>query len=125
MKKVSSLVLIILFSFQFFSCKNSGTTRIVNAETKKEQDQMIKVQMTGGYSVTDIDQDVIDALSFALNDAKSDLNLKKILSAKTQIVAGINYDITYKLENNQVWNVIVYKNLSGHYTVTRNPQKVQ
>ena len=50
-----------------------------------------------------------DALNFVLDESHSKTKLVEIVSAKKQMVNGINYDITYNLENGQTWNVVVYR----------------
>jgi len=45
--------------------------------------------------------------------------LDKIVAVKTQIVNGKNYDIDFKLDNGEVWNIIVYADLKGNFKMTK------
>jgi hypothetical protein len=37
---------------------------------------------------------------------------------KKQVVKGMNYDITFELDNNTAWNAVVYRDLSGEFSIT-------
>ncbi|MCK5906684.1 MAG: amidohydrolase family protein [Flavobacteriales bacterium] len=75
--------------------------------------------LAGGWSKTDVTPDVEKALNFVLKQMNSSAKLDKIVSVKTQIVKGKNYDIDFQLDNGEVWNTIVYRNLNGEYTMTK------
>lgn len=45
--------------------------------------------------------------------------LDKIVKVKTQIVAGKNYDIDFKLDNDEVWNTVANRDLKGNYKMTK------
>lgn len=45
--------------------------------------------------------------------------LDKIVKVKTQIVAGKNYDIDFKLDNDEVWNTVVNRDLKGSCKMTK------
>ena len=124
MKKVAALGVIIIFSLQFFGCASKQNSD-VNGETKNSQRQEINNEIAGGWNVTEVNQEVKDALAFAMQNETPNLKLKKILSAKSQVVNGINYNITYQLADNEIWNVTVYKSFAGNYSVTQNPEKVR
>lgn len=74
-------------------------------------------QMTGGWKNIEINKEAKDAVNFAILESNLDSKLKKIISAKQQLVNGINYDLTFELDNGQIWNGIVYKTRDGEYSI--------
>ena len=66
-----------------------------------------------------MNQDVKDAVNFVFSQIHNDAKLKSILSAKKQIVNGTNYDLTFELENGEIWNGRVYKTLKGDYSISK------
>lgn len=86
---------------------------------------------TGGYSdVAVTNPEVIAAANFAVDEqAKKEsavgesgsFKLNKIISAKQQVVAGMNYDLQLKVKvrgDKKIAQAIVYKSLSGTYQLT-------
>ncbi len=73
----------------------------------------------GGWSETEITPDVEKALDHVLEQMNTSAKFDKIVKVKTQIVAGKNYDIDFKLANGEVWNTIVYRDLQGSYKMTK------
>jgi hypothetical protein len=51
--------------------------------------------------------------------------LKEILSAKSQIVKGVNYEVTFSLENNSVWNASVNRDLNGNFSILNHSVQVK
>ena len=82
-------------------------------------------QMTGSWEEIEINQDVKDAVNFVFSQIHNDAKLKSILSAKKQIVNGTNYDLTFELENGEIWNGIVYKTLKGDYSISKEFKKTE
>ena len=80
--------------------------------------------LTGGWSNTEIDDPIKAALNFVLKTNQTEGNLLNIVSAKKQVVNGMNYDITYTLKDGTTWNTIVYKSLSGGYSISKTPNKI-
>ncbi len=76
-------------------------------------------QLAGGWSETEVTPEVEKALDFVLKQMNTSAKLDKIVKVKTQVVAGINYDIDFKLDNGEVWNTVVYKDLKGNYKMTK------
>ena len=75
--------------------------------------------MAGGWSEGEIDQATEDTVAFVLSRMNISANLKRIVQVKRQVVKGINYDITFELDNNTVWNAVVYRDLAGEFSITR------
>ncbi|WP_197484047.1 cystatin domain-containing protein [Halioglobus sp. HI00S01] len=79
--------------------------------------------MPGGWQDADVTEDVEAALNFVLQRMNSAAQLEKILSVKTQVVAGLNYAIDLKLDNGEIWNTRVYRDLQGNFEVTQPAQQ--
>ena len=73
--------------------------------------------MAGGWSEVEIDQTTEDAVAFVLSRMNTSAELKRIMQAKRQVVKGMNYDITFELDNDSVWNAVVHQNLSGEFSI--------
>lgn len=68
-------------------------------------------QLMGGYSTIDINDPAVQtAAEFAAQQLK--VTLTKVIAAKSQVVAGMNYDLTLELKDSDgtdhVYNVIVF-----------------
>ncbi len=79
----------------------------------------VKKSMPGGWSETEVTPQVEKAVDFVLQQMNTSAKLDKIVSVKTQVVKGKNYDIDFKLNNGEVWNTIVYVNLDGSMKMTK------
>lgn len=81
--------------------------------------------VAGGYSVASAtDNEVVAAADFAIK-AKTEpsqrLALIAILTAQTQVVAGLNFRLKLKVQANETpkeVEAVVYRHLSGDYQVT-------
>ncbi|GJM64864.1 amidohydrolase family protein [Persicobacter diffluens] len=88
-----------------------------NTVYRLENNKTVDQQITGGWKNIKINQEVKDAASFGILESNLDSKLKKIVSSKQQLVNGINYDLTFELENGEIWNGIVYKTRDGEYSI--------
>jgi hypothetical protein len=75
--------------------------------------------IAGGWSEGEIDQTTEDAVTFVLSRMNTSGKLKRIVQVKKQVVKGMNYDITFELDNSTIWNALVYRNLSGEFSITQ------
>jgi len=75
--------------------------------------------MAGGWSESAVDQTTEEAVAFVLSRMNTTGKLKHIVRVKKQVVNGTNYDITFELDNNTAWNAVVYRSLSGEFSITR------
>lgn len=75
--------------------------------------------MPGGWSESEITPDVQRAINTVMSQMNTASQLKKINTVRTQVVSGINYAIEFTLENGEVWNTVVYKNLRNDYMIER------
>jgi choloylglycine hydrolase len=80
--------------------------------------------IAGGWNDAEIDKTTEDAVVFVLSRMNTSAKLKRIVQVKKQVVKGMNYDITFELDNNTVWNAVVYQNLSGEFSII-NTSKVR
>ena len=78
-----------------------------------------KKSLAGGWSDKEVTPEVEKVLDFVLQQMNTSAKLDKIVKVKTQVVAGVNYDIDFKLDNGEVWNTVVYKDLKGNYKMTK------
>ena len=78
-----------------------------------------KNMIVGGWSKSEIDEQVQDAVTFVLGQLKTASKLDRIISVKKQIVNGVNYDLTFTLENGETWNTVVYRDLDGNFSLTK------
>lgn len=57
------------------------------------------------------------ALDSVLSQMNSAAKLKSIREVRTQVVAGINYAIEFEMDNGEVWNTVVYRDLKGQHSM--------
>jgi hypothetical protein len=83
-----------------------------------EKEQSTK-NMTGAWSETEVNNEI----KMALNALSATLELKapvdRVLSARSQVVNGMNYELEVQLENAELWIVWIHRDLNGNYTVLR------
>lgn len=75
--------------------------------------------MPGGWSHAEVTPDVEHALDHVLKQMNTSAKLEKIITVKTQVVAGLNYSIDFQLDNGGIWNTVVFRDLSGNYSITK------
>ena len=80
-----------------------------------------KASLPGGWSPAEIDEGVSEAVAFVLGELKPSSELREIESARKQVVKGLNYEVTFRLENDEVWRAKVHRDLSGEYTLLEKP----
>ncbi|UPR59653.1 2-oxoglutarate dehydrogenase [Vibrio sp. ED004] len=79
--------------------------------------------LTGGWSQSDITPEAKQALDVVLGQMNTSAKLEKILSVRTQVVAGLNYAIEFEMDNGQVWNTVVYRSLQGDLEMMQAAQQ--
>lgn len=90
---------------------------------KEGQTVYKKENLVGGWSDTEITSEVEDAVDFVISRMNNASSLKKILSAKRQVVKGYNYEVTFELENNSIWTAKVNRGLDGAFTLLDEARK--
>ncbi|HDM8224370.1 TPA: 2-oxoglutarate dehydrogenase [Vibrio campbellii] len=76
-------------------------------------------QLPGGWTETEVTPEAKEALDFVLGQMNTATKLKEILTVRTQVVNGLNYAIEFEMDNDQVWNTIVYRSLKGDMEMTQ------
>lgn len=98
----------------------TGWQPAVAAEHGHEKDSHAS-QLLGAWSQISIDEEVMNVAYFSAN-ILSDSQLKNVLSAKQQLVAGINYALLLEMNNEHRWEVIVYRDLDNIYHLISSKQ---
>ncbi|WP_235996396.1 amidohydrolase family protein [Robertkochia sediminum] len=84
-----------------------------------------KTPVPGGWSATEITPEVEEAVDFVLSRMNNASPLKEILSAERQVVKGMNYLVTFALENNSEWTARVHRDLDGSFTMLEQAKQRQ
>ena len=80
--------------------------------------------LVGAYREIEIDQRVEEAVAFVLGHMSASAELEKIVGAKAQVVNGMNYDVTFTLDNAETWNSVVYRSLSGDFSIVKDAKRI-
>lgn len=82
--------------------------------------------LAGGWQVQALPNAQADvALASVLARMNTAAKLESIREVRSQAVSGVNYDIEFQLDNGEVWNTRVYRDLRGNYQMTRVAQQGQ
>ena len=92
----------------------------LNEESRMARDTE---RVVGGYQAVEVDERVEEVVAFAIGQLKTPATLQSILDVRAQVVSGMNYDVTYRLDDGEVWNALVYKNLQGEYSLVQQAKK--
>lgn len=79
--------------------------------------------MAGGWNTSIVTPEVEKATNYVLSMMNTSAKLEEIVAVKTQVVAGTNYAIDFKLDDGQIWNTRVFRNLNGKFTMTQPAQQ--
>ena len=112
---------VFMLGILFVGCQNKKQNSEAPHPENTKNDKPANV--VGGWSQAVIDDDVKDAADFAWEEIQATSELNEIADVKIQIVSGKNYDITFTLENGEKWNVIVYKNVTGNYSLIKSEEQ--
>ncbi|MBU0656619.1 MAG: hypothetical protein KJ914_15975 [Gammaproteobacteria bacterium] len=120
MKTLPTIVVLLTFvGLSLPACSESDDASLqqkpVAATTPEQGEEMPPI--AGGMSATDTqDAEVVKAAEFAASQMGQALD--SVLEASQQVVAGMNYAMTIKLKNGDVYEVLVYRDLQGNYSMT-------
>lgn len=93
-------------------------------ETIKEGKTVYKKEKSlGEWSETNLEDDVKEAIDYAVKEINPTSKLKKVIETRKQIVKGINYELSFSLVNGEIWNVLVYRDLDGNFSLTKKTQR--
>jgi len=73
--------------------------------------------IVGGWSDAEIDPMAEEAVAFVMDQMKTSAKLKEIKSVKKQVVNGLNFDLSFELDNGEVWKAKVHRSLSGEHSM--------
>ena len=75
--------------------------------------------ITGGWRATAIDADARSAAAFAAGALKrTGVSIRSVDAVQSQVVAGLNYRLDLTLTDGSRWQVVVYRNLQGAFSLT-------
>ncbi len=99
------------------SCSNQS-------EDSADSETIARNGLAGGWVEADVlSNELREAVEVAYKSLSTLVEIKQITSAKQQVVKGMNYDVTFELVGGEKWNAIVYRDLSGTYSVSRKPER--
>lgn len=111
-------ILFTVLMLSLFACGGEEKDKINTQQT-------VKRQLLGGWTQADITPEVKKALNFVLMQMNTAAKLDKIVEVKTQIVQGKNFDITFELDNRELWRCIVYRDLNGKLFISKVATKLK
>lgn len=89
-----------------------------HAEPAKPVSPMCQTaNMPGGWQDAEITPEVQQAINTLMDRMNNASPLEEVTRVRTQVVNGINYAIEVKLENDQYWHGVVYRNIRGDYLI--------
>jgi hypothetical protein len=89
------------------------------------QMKCLPLNVAGGYQVqSSVPPEAEQALATVLAQMNTAAKLDKIIEVRTQVVAGINYAITFQLDNGEKWHTVVWEDLQGNYKMTQAASKI-
>ncbi|MCL9780018.1 cystatin domain-containing protein [Vibrio sp. S4M6] len=115
---------IIALTFVTLALAGCGQKEVKKVETPKVKSPICDstANMPGGWQATEVTPDIHQALKLVMSHMDTSSKLAGIVSVHSQVVNGINYAIEYRLSDNTVWHVIVYRSLKGEYAISQPPQ---
>ena len=73
--------------------------------------------IAGGWSDAEIDPMAEEAVAFVIEQINTSAKLKEIKSVRKQVVNGLNFELSFELDNAEVWKAKVHRSLSGEYSI--------
>ncbi|MCP4954410.1 cystatin domain-containing protein [Photobacterium aquimaris] len=109
------LLVVALGSLALVACsaQDVKTTQEASMQTGCDYTQAIP----GGWQQGEITPEVTAAAQAAVKEIAGDHQLKNVLHVTQQVVAGMNYNVTFSIENNDVYTAKVFRSLKNVYTV--------
>jgi hypothetical protein len=118
--------------FLLVSCNQNVETNAQEVQKDVQEVQKVEENMVdsypdvvGGYTAQNVnDPEMVEVANKTIELLKKetpDIELVKILSAATQVVAGLNYRLVLKVKTNnqeETWTVVVYRGFDNSYQIT-------
>ena len=116
------LLVVALGSLALVACsaQDAKTTNKANMQTGCDYTHAIP----GGWQQGEITPEVMAAAQAAVKDIAGDHQLKNVIHVTQQVVAGMNYNVTFSIENHDVYTAKVFRSLKNTYTVDSVSKKV-
>ncbi|GAK22153.1 pyruvate/2-oxoglutarate dehydrogenase complex, dihydrolipoamide dehydrogenase component [Vibrio sp. JCM 19052] len=119
LKTVSACAILVLLVGCQQKTQDEATQPTTSADVCSTQGNM-----PGGWNEFDATPDAQKAMAFVLNKMETLSSFKQILSVHAQIVSGVNYAIEFELNDDSVWNTVVYRNLMVNMRLRNHRKKV-
>ncbi|HCH00323.1 MAG TPA: cystatin [Vibrio sp.] len=94
-----------------------------SSEPEQETNPELKVQcetaqgLVGGWQKAEITPEAKQSASLAIASMEGNHTLKEILSVEQQVVAGMNYKVTFTVDDGTAYVTKVFRNLQGEYKI--------
>lgn len=109
------ILLIALSSVALVACNSAK--EVTSNEANMQESCHFSQAVVGGWAEGDVTPEVEQAAKAAVKAISGDHQLGKIYHVRQQVVAGMNYSITFSIENGDYYNAIVFRSLQNTYDV--------
>ena len=109
------LLVVALGSLALVACSAQDVKTTKEATVKMGCDYTQAI--VGGWQQGEITPEVNAAAHAAVKEIAGDHQLKNVLHVTQQVVAGMNYNVTFSIENNDVYTAKVFRSLKNTYSV--------
>lgn len=117
------MLLCLSICFLLVSCNQNVESNA--QEVQKVEENMEETDLVGGYTAQDVsDPEMVEVANKTVEILKQetpDIELVQIISAATQVVAGLNYRLVLKVKTNnkeEKWTLVVYRGFDNSYQIT-------
>ncbi|KJG06735.1 cystatin [Photobacterium angustum] len=109
------VLLIALSSIVLVACNSAKD--VTSDEANMQESCNFSQAIVGGWAQGDITPEVEQAAKDAVKAIPGEHQLGKIYHVTQQVVAGMNYSITFSIENGDYYNATVFRSLQNTYDV--------
>lgn len=109
------ILLVALSSVALVAC--NSVSNVSSDKTNLQENCNLSHDIVGGWAQIDVTPDVLQAAKYAVKAIPGDHHLGKIYNVKQQVVAGVNYSITFSIENGDYYSAIIFRSLQNTYHV--------
>ena len=117
------MLLCLSICFLLVSCNQNIESNA--QEVQKAEENMEETDLVGGYTAQDVnDPEMVEVANKTIEILKKEtpnIELVQIISAATQVVAGLNYRLVLKVKTNnkeEKWTLVVYRGFDNSYQIT-------